>query len=122
MTGWSQFWLNFWTTLLSPATARFILALASIGVGFYALEALMTKRVEPTNREALFMALGIMLGLAKDAYSYYFGSTARGDDKPVDVHVANERKDPIPVEGPKSEKTTDDGNQSADFTYKELPK
>lgn len=116
MTDWSRFWLSFWTNVLSPATARFILALLALAVGAYALEALMSKRIEPTNREALFMALGIMLGLAKDAFSYYFGSTARGDDKPVEAKIVNKEKDPIPIED-----KTDAGGDSGDFPpYKEF--
>jgi len=85
---------------LSPATARFILALLAMAVGTYALYALMTKAIEPSNREALFLALGIMLGLAKDAFSYYFGSTARGDDisKSMPATVENKPNNPVPVE------------------------
>lgn len=93
MTGWNKFW----SLILSPATARFILALLAMAVGTYALYALMAKRIEESNREALFLALGIMLGLAKDAFSYYFGSTARGDDKPIDVAVTNPPGNPVPV-------------------------
>jgi hypothetical protein len=114
---WAAFWLKFWERFLSPATARFILALLSLAIGAYALEALMNKRIEPTNREALFLALGVMLGLSKDAFSYYFGSTARGDDKPVDVHVSNPAKDPVQTQ----DAAPVDGNQSAEFPpYKEF--
>ncbi len=77
MTGWAGFWFR----ILSPATARFVLALLAMAIGTYALYALVEKEIVESNREALFLALGIMLGLSKDAFGYYFGSTARGDER-----------------------------------------
>lgn len=77
MTGWQAFWFRF----LSPATARFILALLALGVACYALYGLMNGEIVESNREALLLALGIILGLSSTAYGYYFGSTARGDDR-----------------------------------------
>ncbi len=79
MSGWAGFWFR----ILSPATARFVLALLAMAVGTYALYALIEKEIVENNREALFLALGIMLGLSKDAFAYYFGSTARGDERAV---------------------------------------
>jgi hypothetical protein len=96
MTGWATFWDKF----LSPATARFILALLALGVAFYALYGLMNGEIVESNRDALLLALGIILGLSSTAYGYYFGSTARGDAHPADVRVTNPPTDPIPtVEG-----------------------
>lgn len=89
MTGWAKFWAMF----LSPATARFILALLALAVASYALYGLMNREVVASNRDALLLALGIILGLSKDAYSYYFGSTARGDERALPP------KDPLPASG-----------------------
>lgn len=81
-------WREFWRHFLSPHTARFILALLALGIACYALYGLMNRQVVETNREALLLALGIILGLSKDAYSYYFGSTARGDSSvPMEIHA-----------------------------------
>lgn len=92
MTGWQAFWFR----VLSPATARFILALLALAVATYALYGLMSGEIVETNREALMLALGVILGLSSTAYGYYFGSTARGDDRPVDAHVASPPGDPRP--------------------------
>lgn len=92
MTGWARMW----GLLLSPATARFILALLALAVASYALHGLMNKEVVASNRDALMLALGIVLGLSSTSYGYYFGSTARGDEKP---HPASGKpNDPVHVE------------------------
>lgn len=93
MTGWRAFWFR----LLSPATARFILALLALAVATYALYGLMTGEIVESNREALMLALGVVLGLSSTAYNYYFGSTARGDDRPMDAHIVNPPSDPVPT-------------------------
>ena len=91
MTGWARMWGLF----LSPATARFILALLALAVASYALHGLMNKEVVSSNRDALMLALGIILGLSSTSYGYYFGSTARGDEKP---HPASGKpNDPVHV-------------------------
>lgn len=99
MTGWQ----GFWTRLLSPQTARFILALLAIGMAQYTMMSLMGQEIRASNRDALMLALGIVLGLSKDAFGYYFGSTARGDENPVETKIVNEPKDPVPVETPEGE-------------------
>jgi hypothetical protein len=78
MTGWAAFWLR----LMTAETVRFVLALFALGVATYALHGLINKEIVETNREVLILALGIILGLSKDAYSYYFGSTAYSDQSP----------------------------------------
>jgi len=91
MTGWARMW----GLLLSPATARFILSLLALALASYALWGLMNKVVVPANRDALMLALGIVLGLSSTSYGYYFGSTARGDEKP---HPASGKpNDPVHV-------------------------
>lgn len=93
MTNWQAFWFR----VLSPATARFILALLALAVASYALYGLMNGEIVESNREALLLALGIILGLSSTAYGYYFGSTARGDDRPMEAHIVNPPSDPVPT-------------------------
>lgn len=77
MTGWAKFWAMF----LSPATARFILALLALGMAGGVMAGLMLLEVAEKNREPLLIAVGIVLNLASVAFGYYFGSTARGDTR-----------------------------------------
>lgn len=74
-------WREFWRQILSIQTARFVLALLALGMAQYVMMRLMGIEIKATNRDALLLALGIVLGLSKDAFSYYFGSTARGDER-----------------------------------------
>jgi len=96
-------WREFWARVLSPQTARFILALLAIGMAQYAMMKLMGQEIRASNRDALMLALGIVLGLSKDAFGYYFGSTARSDEHPVEAKIVNEKKDPVPTEPASSE-------------------
>lgn len=85
--------------LLSPQTARFVLALLALGMAQYVMMRLMGTEIKASNRDALLLALGIVLGLSKDAFGYYFGSTARSDEKPIETKVVNDKAEPVPVEG-----------------------
>lgn len=94
-------WRAFWQRVLSPQTARFILALLALGMAQYAMYRLMGVEIKASNRDALMLALGLVLGLSKDAFGYYFGSTARGDEKardPQEVEVVNTPAAPVPTE------------------------
>lgn len=93
MTGW----VKFWGTFLSPATARFILALLAVALASYALYGLMNREIVQSNRDAMMLALGLILGLSTTAYSYYFGSTARGDDKGIDQPATGKPQDPVHI-------------------------
>jgi hypothetical protein len=93
MIAWRQFWLR----VLSPQTARFILALLAVAMAQYAMMRLMGTEIKASNRDALMLALGIVLGLSKDAFGYYFGSTARGDERPVETKVVNTEQEPVPT-------------------------
>lgn len=75
MTGWARFWALF----LTPATARFILALIALGMAGGVMAGLMTLQIDERNREPVMLAVGIVMSLASTAFGYYFGSTARGD-------------------------------------------
>ena len=90
-------WQAFWQRILSPPTARFILALLALffaaGGAFY----LMSGQVEGENKDAAIFALGALFGLAPNGFNYYFGSTARGDEKPVEAEIVNPPEEPVPV-------------------------
>jgi hypothetical protein len=90
-------WTEFWARLLSPQTARFILALLAVGMAQYVMMRLMGAEIRATNRDALMLALGIVLGLSKDAFGYYFGSTARSDERPSETRIINPPSDPVPT-------------------------
>jgi len=90
-------WNKFWSLFLSPATARFILALLAVGLASYALYGLMNREIVQSNRDAMMLALGLILGLSTTAYGYYFGSTARGDEKHPDLPATGKIEDPIHV-------------------------
>lgn len=94
MTGWQAFWLR----LMSPQSARFILALLALAMAQYVMSRLMGTEIKMSNRDALLLALGLVLGLSKDAFGYYFGSTARGDERPLPVEVQQPPGVPVPVE------------------------
>lgn len=90
-------WRELWARMLSPQTARFILALLAIGMAQYTMMSLMGQEIRAANRDALMLALGMILGLSKDAFGYYFGSTARGDEKPTETKIVNTPADPANV-------------------------
>lgn len=89
------FWSEFFHRLMSPQSARFILALLALGMAQYVMMRLMGIEIKASNRDALLLALGIVLGLSKDAFSYYFGSTARGDERPHETRIVNPPNDPV---------------------------
>ncbi len=60
--------------------ARFMLAVAAVVIAAAALAGLMFRAAPSANREALFLALGLILGLSKDAFSFYFGASKGGVD------------------------------------------
>lgn len=91
-------WRAFWAKVLTPVTARFILALIALAMAQYAMHKLMSDEIRQANRDALMLALGIVLGLSKDVFGYYFGSTARGDDGPSSVQIDQPANMPVPVE------------------------
>lgn len=87
----------FWARLLSPQTARFILALLSLGFAAGGAFALLVGKTQIENKDAAIFALGALFGLATNAFNYYFGSTARNDERPSDVHITNHKDDPVPT-------------------------
>ena len=62
-------------------SVRFTLALLALALAGYALYSLITHEVPATNRDALMVALGIILGLSKDAFGFFFQSSQSSADK-----------------------------------------
>jgi hypothetical protein len=91
------FWTEFFKRFMSPASARFILAILALAMAQYVMMRLMGTEIKASNRDALLLALGIVLGLSKDAFSYYFGSTARGDERPQETRIINQPSDPVQI-------------------------
>lgn len=90
--------MSFWERVLSPQTARFVLALlalfAAAGGAFW----FISGKSVPDAKDAVIFALGQLFALAAIAFNYYFGSTARNDERPVETKVVNEPQDPVPIE------------------------
>lgn len=89
---------GFWLRVLSPQTARFILALmaqsSAVGVTVY----IMQGGLESSIENAMMFALGQLFALSAVAYNYYFGSTARNDERPSSVQIEQPANMPVPVE------------------------
>lgn len=90
--------MTFWQRILSPPTARFILALMALIGSAAAIFWLMAYSIRTEAEDAVIFGLGMLFGLAKDAFNYYFGSTARGDEKPNETKIINRRDEPVPIE------------------------
>lgn len=90
--------MSFWERFLSPQTARFILALFALNFAAFGALALLRGQVQPDAREAVVFALGQLFALATIAFNYYFGSTARNDERPIEARIINEPREPVPVE------------------------
>ena len=93
---WAQFWLKFWNRILSPQTARFVLALLALGFSAYGGNKLIEMADEDAGQAAVF-AVGQLFALATVAFGYYFGSTARGDEKPIETKVVNDEEEAVPT-------------------------
>lgn len=65
---------------MTDARHRFLLAIIAASLAGLALGSLLFKTVPPSNKDALLIALGFVLGLSKDAYAFYFGASKGGVD------------------------------------------
>ena len=90
-------WQAFWQRLLSPQTARFVLAISALGVASYGANEMIATGKEEPGQAAVF-AVGQLFALATMAFGYYFGSTARGDERPVETKIVNTANEPAQVE------------------------
>lgn len=93
-----EFWRELFRRLLSPPTARFILALLALGFAAGGAFFLMAGKTTPDAKDAVVFALGQLFALATIAFNYYFGSTARGDERPLETEITNPPDKPVPVE------------------------
>ena len=90
-------WRELWNRLLSPQTARFVLALLALGFAAYGANILIGREGDEAGQAATF-AVGQLFALATLAFGYYFGSTARGDERPVETEIVNPPDKPANVE------------------------
>lgn len=90
------FFSAFFERLLSAQTARFILALLSLGAASYGANELLKGKGDEASQAAVF-AVGQLFGLAVLAFTYYFGSTAKRDDETPKVEIDQSHGDPVPT-------------------------
>ena len=90
-------WKAMWERLLSPQTARFILALLALGFAAYGANALIKPAAGSDPSDASIFAVGQLFALATMAFGYYFGSTARGDERPMETEIVSSAQDPVHI-------------------------
>lgn len=88
---------GFWHRVLSPQTARFILSLLSLLASSGATFWLMNRSIEAETKDVVVFAFGQLFALTAMAFGYYFGSTARNDERPADVKVTNKPDEAVPT-------------------------
>lgn len=90
--------MNFIVKLMSPQTARFILALLALGFSAYSANMLLASKEGVEASQAAIFAVGQLFALATMAFGYYFGSTARGDAGASRAGIPNPPERPALVE------------------------
>ncbi|MGL5736603.1 MAG: hypothetical protein ACRCYS_17200, partial [Beijerinckiaceae bacterium] len=60
---------------------RFALTLLALALAAYALYSLISNEIPAANRDALMVALGVILGLSKDAFGFFFSSSQSSSEK-----------------------------------------
>lgn len=78
---------------MSIRTVRFILALLALIVAGSVIAGLLFVAAPASNREALFLALGVVLNLPAMAFGFYFGSAEKQG-----VEITNPPEHPVPTE------------------------
>ena len=83
---------------------RFALTLLALALAAFALHALIGSEIPAANRDALMVALGVILGLSKDAFGFFFSTSQSSAEKnklianPNDAEVATGKiDDPVHV-------------------------
>lgn len=94
---------GFWARFLSAQTARFVLTLLALLLSAATTFYVTSRYVSLDLKDVAVFALGQMFTLTAIGYNYYFGSTARRDERPMDAHIVNPPTDPVPT----TEGTTD---------------
>lgn len=90
-------WKAFFDRVLSPQTARFILAILALGAAVFGANRLLDARNKLETSQAAVFAVGQLFALASLAFGYYFGSTAKRDDETSAVKIDQPANDPVPV-------------------------
>lgn len=90
-------WKAFFERLLSPQTARFMLALLALAAAVFGANKLLNVNNKLDASQAAVFAVGQLFALASLAFGYYFGSTAKRDDETPHVQVDQPADQPIPV-------------------------
>ena len=88
---------GFWARFLSAQTARFILTLLALLLSAVTTFYVTSNYVNLDLKDVAVFALGQMFALTSGAYGYYFGSTARRDERPIETHIVNPPTDPVPT-------------------------
>lgn len=91
------FWVAFFHRLLSPQTARFILALLALGAAVFGANKLLNVDNKLDASQAAVFAVGQLFALASLAFGYYFGSTAKRDDENPKIEIDQPPDKPIPT-------------------------
>lgn len=92
-------WKALFDRLLSPQTARFILALLALGAAVFGANKLLDVNHKLDTSQAAVFAVGQLFALASLAFGYYFGSTAKGDDgSTATVKIDQPKSEPVPVD------------------------
>jgi hypothetical protein len=95
---WKAFFQSLFERLLSPQTARFILALLALGAAVFGANKLLDVKNKLDTSQAAVFAVGQLFALASLAFGYYFGSTAKGDDgSTATVKIDQPANQPVPV-------------------------
>lgn len=87
-------------TWLTGTLVRFLLALLVLALFGGAVIVMSFFVVPEQNREVVIQLVGGINTLSGLVIGYYFGSTARRDEGPVQTEVVNSRANPIPVDTP----------------------
>lgn len=85
------------TYLRNLLTARFIIALLVMALFGGAIIVMSFFVIPEQNIEVVIQLVGGVNTLAGLVIGFYFGSMAQGEG-PQDVHVTNDRADPVPTE------------------------
>jgi hypothetical protein len=92
------FFTAFFERVLSPQTARFILALLALAAAVFGANKLLDVKNKLDTSQAAVFAVGQLFALASLAFGYYFGSTAKRDDETPTVKIDQPANEPVPVE------------------------
>lgn len=88
-------WKAFFDRVLSPQTARFILAILALAAAVFGANKLLDVKNKLETSQAAVFAVGQLFALASLAFGYYFGSTAKRDDETPKVQIDQPPDNPV---------------------------